>query len=354
MLIIVFSKPYWPSIGGVESSSRILARVLTQAGCRVIVITATQLGGLAERDDGFAVCRDTSFRALLRHTESANAVIINGGLSVPAAFATWLRGKPFAVWHQMAGGTGLMAETLSQRIRLRMEAMLTKRASLHVGASEACLESKDVPAHVPRTVIFNPVAPELEAHARQRSQTQRNIDVLFVGRLFKGKGIFILADALAQIGGGGKTLRACFVGVGPDEGMLRDALAKTPNVQAEFMGGLAVERLSEVYPRARCLAVPSTTHPEGMPLVIGEALTFGVPVVGSDQPAIVEAIGDCGRICPQGNSAALAHALESLLADEAARTQLSQRALLRSERFSSSRFAAAAQRLVAEMVSNRQ
>ena len=118
MLTIVFSKPYWPSIGGVESSSRILARVLTQAGCRVIVITATQLDGLAERDDGFAVCRDMSFRSLLRHTGSAKAVIINGGLSVPAALASWLRRKPFAVWHQMAGATGLMAETLSQKVRL--------------------------------------------------------------------------------------------------------------------------------------------------------------------------------------------------------------------------------------------
>ena len=134
---------------------------------------------------------------------------------------------------------------------------------------------------------------------------------------------------------------------------LRDALAKVPNVRSEFMGGLAVEGLSEVYARARCLAVPSTTHPEGMPLVIGEALTFGVPVVGSDQPAIVEAVGDCGRICPKGDSAALAHALESLLADETARTQLSQRALLSCERFSSLRFAAAAQLVVAEMV-NRQ
>jgi glycosyltransferase involved in cell wall biosynthesis len=72
--------------------------------------------------------------------------------------------------------------------------------------------------------------------------------------------------------------------------------------------------------------------------VIGEAFTFGVPVVGSDQPAIVEAVGDGGRIFPQGDSAALAHALESLLVDEAARTQLSQRALRSSERFSSLRF----------------
>jgi glycosyltransferase involved in cell wall biosynthesis len=346
--LIVFSKPYWPSIGGVESSSRIMARALADGGHQVTVITATPLEGLIERDGDFAVCRNASLPSLLRHLSSSSGLIINGGLSVPAAFAAWLRHKPFAVWHQMAGGE-LNEGDFPQNIRNRLAGFFSNRAAIHVGVSEACLASKELPSHLPRTVIFNPVASELEVQAVQKQQSPKDIDVLFVGRLLEGKGVFILADALARMSAGGMNLRAAFVGIGPDERRLRDALEKTPGVHCEFFGGLTSAQLADVYPRAHCLAVPSTTHPEGLPLVIGEALTFGVPVVGSDQPAIIEAVGDAGLISPRGDAAALAEAIGKLLADQVLRNKLSRQAFQRAGLFSSAKFGEAVRRVAAGM-----
>jgi glycosyltransferase involved in cell wall biosynthesis len=274
---------------------------------------------------------------------------MNGGLSVPAAFAAWLLHKPFAVWHQMGGPAIVPEQSIPTLFRNRAAKLLMQRASVHVGVSHSCLASKDLPSTSRQLVILNPAAPELENQAILQNHSAKDIDVLFVGRLLEGKGIFVLTEALARLSEQGFALRVCFVGAGPEENKLRATLRRLSNIHTEFPGGLDIRDLPKIYTRARCLVVPSTTHLEGMPLVIAEAFTFGVPVIGSDQPAIVEAVGDAGRICPQGDTAALAQGLAAVLNDESTRRVLSARASSRSELFSSSHFANAATHLVRQM-----
>jgi glycosyltransferase involved in cell wall biosynthesis len=80
------------------------------------------------------------------------------------------------------------------------------------------------------------------------------------------------------------------------------------------------------------LALPSLTAPawkEQYGRVIAEAFACGVPVVGSDSGATPEVAGDAGVIVKEGDSAALAEALRSVLFDGDMASQLRQRALAR-------------------------
>ena len=64
---------------------------------------------------------------------------------------------------------------------------------------------------------------------------------------------------------------------------------------------------------------------EGMPGAVLEAMALGVPVVGSDAPAIVEILGtdgEFGVVVPRGDVAALGQALDELLWDGERRARL--------------------------------
>jgi len=53
---------------------------------------------------------------------------------------------------------------------------------------------------------------------------------------------------------------------------------------------------------------------EGMPLVIGEALASGCPVVATDAPGVAELLGNVGEMVARGNAAALSDAMTRALA----------------------------------------
>lgn len=59
-----------------------------------------------------------------------------------------------------------------------------------------------------------------------------------------------------------------------------------------------------------------TVRREGNPPVIAEAVSVGTPVVGSDQPPMVESIGDARVTFPSGDVVALTAQIERMLADE--------------------------------------
>jgi glycosyltransferase involved in cell wall biosynthesis len=79
-----------------------------------------------------------------------------------------------------------------------------------------------------------------------------------------------------------------------------------------------------------------TSVAEGFPNVLGEAMSCGVPCVGTAVGDVAELIGDTGEIVPRGDSEAVAAAVGRLLALEpAARQALGARARQRIiERFS--------------------
>lgn len=97
----------------------------------------------------------------------------------------------------------------------------------------------------------------------------------------------------------------------------------------KLAGALRDDELRKHYATASVLLLPSRW--EGFPLVAGEAMSFGLPVVGFDIPALRDVAGDCGavRMARLGDVDDLYRVLTPLLQSREERLQQSQRSLQR-------------------------
>ncbi len=115
-----------------------------------------------------------------------------------------------------------------------------------------------------------------------------------------------------------------------------------------FTGFIAEADKAALYRGARVFLFPS--HYEGFGLPPLEALTCGIPVVGSNAASLPEVVGAGGVLVPPADIKGLTEALLRLLTDEACYRQKRQAALEQAARFSWERTAretfAAYQRLV--------
>ncbi|MCA9246793.1 MAG: glycosyltransferase family 4 protein [Planctomycetales bacterium] len=99
---------------------------------------------------------------------------------------------------------------------------------------------------------------------------------LFVGRLTPEKGAATVIRAWRKIG---SRLPIKFVGDGPLRGELQREAATADGV--EFLGWKSKDEVADLLQRAKVVVFPSQWY-EGLPMVILEAFSAGVPVVASD------------------------------------------------------------------------
>jgi len=327
-----------------------MAELLSSRGWTVVVLTESPLGNECEISERFSVIRGCGINTLLRVISSSDALVINGGVSVPAGLIAWCTRRPFLVWHQMAGMLARQ-KGLFGGVRNLVEKWLCRRASVHVGVSRACLESKQIPRWLRSEVIYNPVGREIENAAKRRYNNRlHTVDILFVGRLIEGKGVMVLVDAIKLLLYRMAKLSVAVVGDGPCRERMESGLNSIAGLDVSFVGSVDASHIGDWYRRARCLVLPSTFHPEGMPLVIGEAQTFGLPVVASDQAANIEAVQGCGLVVPAGNVEKLAEALRVILTDKKVYARLRSSALRVAGRYSTARFADQVERVLLSVV----
>jgi len=150
--------------------------------------------------------------------------------------------------------------------------------------------------------------------------------VLAIARLVPKKGLDTLLDAFAKLA---EPARLVIVGEGPLAGELAaqtEALGLTDRVA--FVGGLDHEQAMTWYGRAAVFCLPCRIAPDGdrdsMPVVIKEAMAAGLPVVSTTEVAVPEMVDDgvTGLLVEPDDAAALAGALDRLLADPALRERM--------------------------------
>jgi glycosyltransferase involved in cell wall biosynthesis len=146
----------------------------------------------------------------------------------------------------------------------------------------------------------------------------------YLGRLVPQKGVLDLVEALALLPA---HVRLRLIG----DGVLRPQLLARA---AELGVGERVELVAWTTDvpaelrRLDALALPSRTTrswKEQFGRVLPEAMSCGVPVVGSSSGEIPAVIGDAGLIYPEGDLPALAAALQRLDASPALRADLGRR-----------------------------
>jgi glycosyltransferase involved in cell wall biosynthesis len=162
---------------------------------------------------------------------------------------------------------------------------------------------------------------------RQRfSIAPTRIVVGVLGRLDVSKNPAAIVDCYSR----SKKLReksvAVFVGGGPLEGTLREAVAmRGLNECMKFVGSWPLNDVRQMLSSFDVLAVPSRT--EGLPFAILEAMAMQVPVVANAVGGIPEIIahGEDGFLSTRGTGL-FVHCLEMLVEDSALRREIGRRA----------------------------
>lgn len=135
-------------------------------------------------------------------------------------------------------------------------------------------------------------------------------NILCVGAVSRGKGIYVLLEAFNNLGRNNANLH--FVGGGPDLENLREETRSLSNIYVH--GFMRDEDLTNMYSSAN-ITVEPTIFPEDNPLVIIESFAFGTPVVASRINGIPDVIinGINGRLFEPGNSSELGDILRDLI-----------------------------------------
>lgn len=159
--------------------------------------------------------------------------------------------------------------------------------------------------------------------------------LLFVGRLVEKKGVSVLLDALRALPAG--TVRLTVVGDGPLRASLEQQAVGLP---VAFAGQLGRTQVRAAYGAADVVVVPSVPaasgDQDGLPVVLLEAMSTGLPVIASNLPGLNEVVtdGDTGLLVPPGDRDRLRQAIARLAGDRAARARLGAAAAERAREYS--------------------
>jgi phosphatidylinositol alpha-mannosyltransferase len=139
--------------------------------------------------------------------------------------------------------------------------------------------------------------------------------LLFVGRLDERKGFPVAIDAFERLAADIPDLHLVVVGDGPQ----RDAVDRLPTLlraRVTMLGAVRNEELPPIHAACDVYVGPSAGG-ESFGIVLIEAMAAGLPVVATNTPGYDEVITDesQGLLVPPRDPAALAAALERVLAD---------------------------------------
>ncbi|ROP26590.1 glycosyltransferase family 4 protein [Pseudokineococcus lusitanus] len=193
------------------------------------------------------------------------------------------------------------------------------------------------------------------------SPAHRPAVVAAVGRLVPKKGFDVLLDAVALLRGRGVDVRLRLAGAGDGAADLAARVTRLGLEDAvELLGPLPQHEVVALLRGAAAFAAPCVVAEDGdrdgLPTVVLESLAVGTPVVSTPVTGVPEAVidGVTGHLVPERDAAALADALQRLLADGEERERLSRAGRAHVElRFDVRGQAAALRRITADVAAAR-
>ena len=154
---------------------------------------------------------------------------------------------------------------------------------------------------------FNQLTPEMP----KINVSVKTFTILYVGSISVRKGLRYLIEAFQKLSISSKRL----IITGPISGPTGfESISISSNVV--FTGVLKGKDLQKIYSEADVFCLPSIE--EGLALVLGEALSFGLPIIATENSGASEVFkdGDEGFIVPIKSSEAILEKLEILANDE--------------------------------------
>lgn len=357
MKIFIISHEYPPIGGGGANACMNLAREYGKAGHKVVVLSAWY-EGLNNIDswDNIQIIRIHTKRKYLEHSsfaemmdflikaipaakkleEKNNFDICQVFFAIPSGPIAFFLKKKYGLPYVVRFGGGDIPGFQERFTKIYkfigpFEKQIWKNADALVANSnglkklaESFYNRKEI------LVIPNGVDDRAFSDAGIEIDTEKNynkdvVRLLFVSRLIERKGLQFLIPQLnaiqQQCQGAGKSITLSVVGDGP----YRDELvriAKESNVTdiVKFYGLKSKSELPKYYSESDIFVFPSKK--EGMPNVVLEAMSYGLPVIMTPCEGSEELIHDNGYAVPAGE---FGNYIIKLVCDGTARKRMGQR-----------------------------
>jgi glycosyltransferase involved in cell wall biosynthesis len=162
--------------------------------------------------------------------------------------------------------------------------------------------------------------------AKSATQNTSIFQIGFLGRLAHSKGIDLIFQAVAQLRDRGINSQIILCGSGSEETTLRK-LAESPQISDRILwrGAVPHHQVPTELSQFDVLVLPSRSTPtwkEQFGHVLIEAMSMGIPVIGSNSGEIPNVIGRSDLVFPEENHSALADILARLINDAGWRQEI--------------------------------
>lgn len=286
MNILMVSINFYPSVGGIEIVTENLANEFVRLGHEVTVITKTPDD--VPRSFPYKVLRNPGIKETF-HAYKKCDVFIHQAISLKYVWPLFLLKKPFyIVYHQVGWENGLKG--------------IIKRLFSYF-AHNICVSETTAKGYTLKkyNVIYNAYNDKIF----KRTNFGERKDIVFVGRLNRDKGAYLLIDAFNEFKKRtGSDYKLDMVGDSTERFAIEEYARKMEySSDIHFLGTKSPQEVAEILNHHKIMAVTST-HPyyEAFGIVVLEGLACGCTVVGADGDGIEEALHGLGLLYKNGNA----------------------------------------------------
>jgi len=239
-----------------------------------------------------------------------------------------------ATFHAFGGKPGY---TFARPISTIMLRRRLHKLDGKIAVSKAAMEfaSKHVPGYyniIPNGIDLELFSPDVSPISEFRDG---KLNILFVGRLEKQKGVSYLIKAYRRVKQEVPNSRLIIVGPGTRlRGKYEQEVLRGGLKDVIFVGGKPQSELPQYYKTADVFCAPATGL-ESFGIVLLEAMAVGKPIVATNIDGYNSVLthGAEGLLVPPKNEEMLAQALVSLLTNESLRQEMAARARLKAKEY---------------------
>lgn len=357
MKILYIYKDYYPVLGGIENYTRHLAEEMRRRGHEVeVLVTSLDRKTRRETLNGVPVLKTSRWLNLSSAPVSPRLAweywrrlfskkhrpdVVHLQTPYPPGELAWLIGSFFPRFGRKGPATLLTyhSDIIKQKRLLTFYApflrMILRRVKLILPTSPNYIESSPFLRPLRAKCEVLPlgigldrflIPPEKNPALLAEIRAKPGPLLLFTGRLRYYKGLQFLIEALPAIQA---DTRLVIVGIGPQEAILRDLTARLGlDERVIFAGEVSDEELPAYYQAADVFVLPACERSEAFGLVQLEAMAAGKPVVSTELgtgTSYVNRDGETGLVVRPSDPAALAEAVNKLLAAPELRAEMGRR-----------------------------
>ena len=348
MHILQIYKDYFPVLGGIENHVRELSAALAERGHRVTVLVTSRdhATSIAQPHANMTVIRaartfyaaSTPFSAaMFAHAWHLRPDLVHLHVPYPPGdiVARCVPGHPplIVTYHSDI----VRQKNLLRAYRPLLEATLEHATTIIATSPNYIVSSPFLQKHASKCMVV-PLGIDIERfadakisksktqnskltiaeHSQLNTQNSKLKTLLFVGRLRYYKGLHVLLDALPLV-----DAELLVGGTGPEQARLEAQAARLGVAdRVRWLGDVADADLPALYHSADVFVLPAHLRAEALGLALIEAMASGLPCISTELgtgTSFVNKDGETGLVVPPADPAALAMAINMLLADAALR-----------------------------------